>query len=160
MEIPEGTDAYPDIHALATASAKVSGFVMPNAVDSTINFKCVVPDDLAASPAAKFRVRVMTLGTQTDKDIVLLSQHVSVADGENLDQSLSNTTSGGDSGALRMPNSIENLDYYTATFQTQPVAGDTIIGQLTREASSDANDDYLDDVMIIGIDMIIERSAS
>jgi len=160
LEIPEGVVAYPDVHALATGSTKITGFVLPNgAASSTINFKCKVPDDLHATPAALLRVTIMTLGVVSPtKNIRLLAQHVAIADTEDADIALVDTSASSEE-TVAMSVTTETLDVYTATFQTQPVAGDLIIGQLTRDPV-DGADDFTDDVMIVAIELIIDRQVS
>jgi len=160
LEVPQSTIAYPDIHALATMTGKISGFVLPNgATASTINFKVKVPDDLHATPAALLRVTIMTLAAVAGPaDIRLLARHVSIADTEDADIALVDTSASGEE-TVTMPVTTETMDVYTATFQTQPVAGDIIIGQLTRDPT-DAADDFTDDVFIVGIELIIDRQVS
>jgi len=160
LEVPEGTVAYPDVHVLATLVGKISGFVMPDgATASTINFKVKVPDDLHATPAALLRVTIMTRAAVAGPLAVrLLAQHVSIADAEDADIALVDTSASGEE-TVTMPVTTETLDVYTATFQTQPVGGDLIIGQLTRDPV-DSLDVFTDDIMIVGIELIIDRQVS
>ncbi|KKK72510.1 hypothetical protein LCGC14_2903130, partial [marine sediment metagenome] len=53
LEVPEGTVAFPDVHAMTTTvSKKITGIVLPDgAATSTLNFKCVIPEDLHGTPA-------------------------------------------------------------------------------------------------------------
>jgi len=157
LEVPEGTVAYPDIHTLATAGAKVSGFVMPDgATASTINFKCVVPNDLNVTPAMAIRVRMMTLGAVAGPaDVRLTVSTVGIADGESLDTALTAETE----VTVTMPTATETLDYHSQDLTSDWAAADTIIGQIARDPT-DASDDFTDDIMIIGVDLVTERTLS
>lgn len=156
LEVPEGTVAYPDIHVLATASAKISGFVMPDGASaSTINFKCDVPDNLASTPAASIKVYIMTLGTVAGPaDVRLTISTLAVADTENVDVALtaeSETT-------VTMPTATETLDVYDQDLTSDPTAGEIMTGQLGRNPAH-ADDDFTDDIMIIAIYFEVDRTS-
>jgi len=157
LEIPQGTVAYPDIHSLATATAKVSGFVMPNgASPSTINFKCVCPTNLASTPAMKIRVRIMTLGAVGGPaDVRLTVSTIGVADTEALDQTFTAETE----TTVTMPTATETMDYYVQDLTTDWAAGDTIIGKITRDPT-DVADDFTDDIMIVGVDLLVDLTPA
>jgi len=157
LEVPEGTVAYPEIHTLATASAKVSGFVMPDGASaSTINFKCIVPNDLHGTPAMGIRVRIMTLGAVAGPaDVRLTVKTVGIADTESLDTAFTSETE----TTVTMPTATETLDYYAQDLTTDWAAADTIIGQISRDPT-DVADDFTDDIMIIGVDLVTERTLS
>jgi hypothetical protein len=157
MEIPEGAIAYPEIHTLATAVAKVSGFVMPDGASaSTINFKCVCPTNLAGTPAMKIRVRIMTMGAVAGPaDVRLTVKTVGIADTESLDTAFTAETE----TTVTMPTATETMDYYTQDLTTDWVAGDTIIGQIARDPT-DAADDFTDDILIVGIDLLVDLTPA
>lgn len=156
LEIPEGVNAFPDIHVLATASAKVSGFVLPNGagITSIINFKCVVPKDLAATPAMKIRVSIMTQGAVAGPaDLRLTVSTIGVADAETLDVALTAETE----TTVTMPALLETMDTYEQDLTTDWAADDTVIGQLKRD-SADPADDFTDDVLITSIQLLVDRT--
>lgn len=157
METPQGTVAFPDVHTLATAGAKKDGFVLPDgASSSTINFSCRVPKDLAATPAMKIRVYIMTLGAVAGPaDVRLTVKTTGRADTESLDVALtaeSETT-------VTMPTATETIDIYEQDLTTDWAADDYVIGQISRDPT-DAADDFTDDIMIIGIDLLVDRTIS
>ena len=150
-----GTVAYPDIHALATQVSKKSGFVLPDGASvSKINFKCVIPEDLASTPATSIKFYIMTLGAVTDKDVRLTVSSFAGADTEDLDQAFTVETE----QTVRMPNTIETLDIYDQDMTTDPVAGDELSIQLQRDPT-DSLDNFTDDIMIIGAFLEIDRTA-
>lgn len=158
METPQGANAYAEVHSLATATAKVTGFVLPNGagVTSTINFKCKVPKDVAATPAMKIRVRIMTMGAVAGPaDVRLTVSTIGIADTEALDQALTAETE----TTVTMPTATETTDYYEQDLTTDWAADDTVIGKLARD-SADAADDFTDDILIVGIDLIVDRTIS
>jgi len=154
LEVPEGTIAFPDIHALVTQDSKVSGFVLPDgATLSEINFKCKVPDALNASPAAKIRVTIMTLGASSG-DLRLQVSTKAAADTENIDLAFDLETE----ATVPMPTAIETMDVYEQTLTNQPSAGDFYTGQLKRDPV-DSLDTYANDVLIVAIELIITRDT-
>jgi len=156
MEVSEGIVAFPDIHELVTAGAKVSGWVLPDGASaSKINFKCNVPNDLASTPAASIKFIIMTQAAQTDKDVRLTVSSLAVADTENLDQAFAAETE----TTVRMPNAIETKDIYDQDLTTDPVAGDTLLVQLNRDPV-DALDNYIGNILIIGAYLEIDRTAT
>ena len=93
MEVPEGSIGFPDINTLATATAKISGMVLPDGASvSTINFKCNVPNNLSSTPAASIKFIIMTLGTVTDADVRLTVSTLAVADAASFDQAFTAET--------------------------------------------------------------------
>ena len=147
MEVPEGTVGFPDVHALATAGAKISGMVLPDgASTSTINFKCNVPDELASVPAASIKFYIMTLGAVAGPaDVRLTVSTLAVADTENVDQAFTAETE----TTVTMPTAIETMDVYDQDMTTDPTAGDQLLVQLKRDPTDPA-DDFTADIMIIG----------
>ena len=157
MEIPEGTVAYPDVHALATQVGKRSGFVLPNGASvGTINFSCRVPRDLAGTPAMKIRVYIMTLGVVAGPaDVRLTVKTVGIADTENMDTAFTAETE----TTVTMPTATETQDVYEQDLTTDWVADDYVMGQLARDPA-DGADDFTDDIMIVGIDLLVDRTIS
>ncbi len=157
MEVPEGLIAYPDVHDLVTASAHITGMVMPNgATASTINFKCNVPDNLDATPAASIKIYIMTMGAVAGPaDVRLTVSTNAIADTENMDAALTAETE----TTVTMPTATETLDIYDQDMTTDPAANDVIIGQLQRDPV-DAADDFTDDIMIVHIYLEIDRTAT
>lgn len=146
MEVPEGTVAYPDIHALATATAKVSGMVLPDGASvSTINLKCDVPNNLASTPAASIKFHIIGLGTGTTDNVRLTVSTLAAADAESVDQAFTAETE----ATVPIPDTAEVQEYYDQDMTTDPTAGDQLLVQLARDPT-DASDDYAADIMIIG----------
>ena len=156
LEVPEGTIAFPDIHTMVTQVSKVSGMVLPDgATASKINFKCVVPEDLHTTPAMSIRVRIMTLSALAASNVRLTVETVGIADTEDAD--IANTAE--TETTVSMPTTIETLDYYTQDLTTDWAAGDTLFGQLGRDPV-DGADDHAGDIMIIGIDLLVDTVGS
>ncbi|MCP4475407.1 MAG: hypothetical protein GY821_12745 [Gammaproteobacteria bacterium] len=154
----ETTDGYPNYHDLTTASAHVSGMVMPDGVDSTINFKAAfpIPDDLASTPGARVEFVIMTLGAVAGPaDLRLTVSTLAVADTENFDQSFTAETE----QTVTMPTAIETQDVYSQDMTNDPVSGDTVLAQLKREALSDSADDFTAGIQIISATLWIQRST-
>ena len=158
MEVPEGTVAFPDIHTLATAGAKVDGFVLPDgASTSTINFKCVIPRDIASTPAMKIRVRFMTQAADTDHAVRLTVSTIGIAVNEVLDQALTAETE----VTAECANTTETMNEVVieVDLTTDWAADDTVIGQLKRDPT-DAVDDFAGDILIVGIELLVDRTIS
>jgi len=157
FEVPEGVVAYPDVHSLATATAKISGFVLPDGASSgIINFKCMVPSELASSPAAKLVFIIMTLGAVAGpQDVHLIVSHRYVADTESYDVAFTAET-GVD---VEMPVATETQDVYSEALGTQPVAADHLVGQLERDPAN-AGDTFTDDIIIVGGYLEIDRTTT
>jgi len=157
MTVPEGTVAFPDIHALATAVTKVSGIVLPDgAATSTLNFKGVVPETLGGTVAMSMRVRFMNQGTGTGHAVRLTLSTVGIAVNEVLDTGLTaetEVTAECADATETMNEALINID-----LTTDWAAGDTIIGQLKRDPT-DAVDDFAADILIVGIDLLLELST-
>ena len=152
LEIPQGSVAYPDVHALATQVSRITGLVMPTATDSTINFKCIVPENLNSTPAALIRVYTLTLGTNTADAINLKLDMRYTNDTENMDQTFDVNTAAAN---YPVADTIESIDINDIPPESDPAAKDIITGQLFRDISLD---EALD-VMVVGIDLIIDRTS-
>jgi len=148
ISVAEGTVAFPDIHVLATAGAKISGWVLPDVTASTINFKCVVPSNLASTPAMLVRVRFMTLTADTAHAVRLTVSTAGHAVNENMDVSLTAETE----VTAECPDATETMNeaLIEIDLTTDWASGDTVIGQLKRDPV-DAVDDYAGDILIVGI---------
>ncbi len=156
MEPAEGVISTPDLHALATQVSKITGMVLPNGASvGTLNFKCVVPDQLASVPAASIKFYIMTQAALTDKDLRLVVKTRAHADTENIDQAFSDETE----VTVRMPNTTETLDIYDQDMGIDPVAGDILTVQIIRDPA-DALDNFTDDVIIIAAYLEIDRSTT
>jgi len=158
QEIPEGIVGYPDMHDLVTASAHVSGMVLPNGASvSTINFKTMhpIPDDLAGTPAARIEFVIMTKGAVGGPaDVRLTVSSLAVADTENFDQAFTAETE----TTVTMPTATETQDVYSQDMTSDPVAGDTVLVKLARDPT-DAADDFTDDIQIVSATLWIARST-
>ncbi len=156
MTVPEGTIAYPDVHTLGTAVAKVSGFVMPNgATLSTINAKVKVPPNINATANAKIVTTIMTLGAVAGPADVRLRVSSNVrGDGQSLDFALANECE----VTVTMPTATETLDFYEQDLGTDPVADDEMIIQLRRDPA-DCADDFTDDIMVVDVYLKIDRDT-
>lgn len=152
LEVPEGIVAYPDIIPLATQGSKISGFVLPTATDSTINFKVIVPDDLAGTPNAIIRIYTLTLSANTTDAVNLTLNMRYTGDTENMDQAFNQTVAATN---YNVADTIESIDIHDINPSTDPAAKDIITGQIFRDISLDA----AGDIMIVGIDLIIDREA-
>ncbi len=158
LEVPEGTVAFPDVHALVTAGTKVTGFVLPDgASTSTINFKCRVPRDIASTPAMKIRVRFMTQAADSDHAVRLTVSTIGLAVNENFDAALTAETE----ITAECPNAIETGNEATieVDLTTDWAADDTVLGQLKRDPT-DGVDDYAGDILIVGIELLVDRTIS
>ncbi len=155
LEVPQGTDAFPDVHALATQGSKITGIVMPTATDSTINFKFICPQDLAATPGLIIRVMTLTLSANTTDAVNLTLSQRFIGDTENADQAFV-TNDGVAAANYNVADTIESYDVHDMTPVNSPVAGDLCTGQIFRDISADA----AGDVIIIGISAHIDRVMS
>jgi len=156
MEVPEGVVAYPDVRALATATAKVSGFVLPDgATVSNVNFKCNVPDQLAGTPAASIKFIIIGLGVGTADNVRLTVSSRATADAESVDVAYTAETE----TTVPIPNAAEVIEIYDQDLTTDPAAGDTLTIQLQRDPA-DASDDYPADILIIGAYLEIDRTST
>ncbi len=156
MEVPQGTVGFPDVHAMTTTiSKKLSGFVMPDgASTSTINFKCILPDDVASTPNATLRFRFLTLGAVTATDLSIVVRAKGFADGEDADVAFDTDEA---EAIVRMPDANDSYDYYNEVLGGTFASNDTLHGQIDRRPQ-DADDDYTDDVLLVGVDLLIDRT--
>lgn len=160
--VPEAVTGYPDVHDLDTASAHVSGSVLPDgATESIINFKAIhaIPDDLASTPACRIEFVIMTKGAVAGPaDLQLVVSTLAVADTESFDQAFTAE----DQATVTMPTSTEAKDVYSQVLTNagNPVAGDTMLVQVKRlPAATSPDDDFSDDVQIISATIYIQRST-
>ena len=152
LEVPEGTVAFPAVPALVKQGSKITGLVMPTATDSTINFKVIVPENLNSTPASKIRVYTLTLSANTSDAVNLTLDMRYTGDTENLDQVFDINTAGAN---FNVADTIESIDIHDITPESEPAAKDIITGQLFRDVTADASGD----IMIVGIDLIIDRTS-
>ncbi len=154
----QGAVAYPDIHLMSTTTAKkISGWVLPDgASTSTINFKCVIPANLAGTPDMKARVRFLTLDADSDHAVRLTLRTLGIAVNEDMDIGMTGETE----VTAECPNANDTMNeaLIEIDLTTDWVAGDTVIGQLTRDPT-DAVDDYAGDILIVGIELLVDRTV-
>ena len=156
LEVPQSITAYPDIVSLLAEPAKISGFVLPDgATNSTINFKCDVPDNLASTPASSIKIFIMTLGAVAGPaDVRLTVSTLAVADTENFNATM---TAESDTVVI-MPTATQTLDVYDQDLTTDPSSAEIVLGTLLRNPSH-ATDDFTDDILIIAIYFEVDRTA-
>ena len=157
LEVSEGAIAFPDIHALATGGTKVSGWVLPDgAATSTINFKCVVPSNVTGT-SQKIRVRCMTQTADSDHAVRLTVSTIGLAINEDMDVAPTAETE----VTAEMPNATETMNeaLIEVDLTATHAAGDTILGQLTRDPT-DAVDDYAGDILIVGVDLLVDMTVA
>ena len=156
MEVPNDTVAYPDIHSLATAGIKVSGIVLPDGASaSAINFKVNVPDELNGTPAGSIKVYFMSLAAGSSNNVRITVSTGAWANSENMDQALTAETE----VTVAVPDTIESSFVLDQDMTTDPTAGDTIFGTISRDPT-DGVDDFAGDIMIVDVFLEIERTGA
>jgi len=155
LEIAEGVEAVPTMHALATQVSTVSGFLLPTATDSTINFKWICPEDLAGTPALVIRVHTVTLSANTTDAINLTLRQKFTGDTENTDTAFV-AGNGVAATNYNVSDTIESHDFHDITPTNSPTAGELVTGQIFRDISADV----AGDVLIVGISAHIDRTTS
>jgi len=153
LEVAQGTVAYPDIHSLVTQVSKVSGWVMPTATDSTLNFKFICPEDLASTPGLIIRVHTVTLSANTTDAVNLTLNMRYTGDTENTDQAFNQTVAATN---YNVSDTIESYDTHDITPTNSPTAGELVTGQIFRDVSLDV----AGDVLIVGISALIDRTIT
>jgi len=159
LEVPQGIVAFPDVHAMTgTTSKKITGIVLPDgAATSTLNFKCVIPEDLHTTPAMLARVRFLSLGTDTAAAVRLTLSTLGLAVNEDMDVGL--TAEAEVTAECADANDTMNEALISIDLTTDWAAGDTVIGLLTRDPT-DAVDDYAADILIVGIELLMDVVGS
>ena len=154
LEVPQGTVAYPDVHAMTTTtSKKITGIVLPdNAATSTLNFKCIIPEDLHATSAQLIRVRFITLDADTAHAVRLTVSTVGIAVNEDMDIGLTAETEF--TAECADANDTMNEALINVDLTTDWASGDTVLGLLTRDPT-DGTDDYAGDILIVGIELLL-----
>ena len=155
LEVGEGAVAYPDIHVLVTQGSKISGWVLPTATDSTLNFKWICPEDLASTPGLIIRVHTVTLGANTTDAINLTLSQKFTGDTENTDTAFV-AGNGVAAANYNVSDTIESYDTHDITPSNSPTAGEIITGQIFRDVSGDV----ATDVLVVGITALIDRVMS
>lgn len=158
MTVPEGVVAYPDIDAMVTTDAKkLSGFILPSAVDSTINWKLArsIPDVLPTNPVYTLRTTLKPQVAEASGTNVLLTQRYdAVADAETIDGDLVDEGQ----ATVTMSTSIDVIDVYDQVLDAHAIAaGDYIIGQLYRNGLA-GGDNLTQDVLVFNMCLIITGS--
>ena len=155
MEISQGSVAYSGYHTLGVGM-KVSGFVLPDTTAGIINFKCVCPKNIAAIPNAKIRVIIITIeDAKPSADTLLIVSTKAFADTENMDSALIAETK----TDVKMPATADTLKYYeqSITNGSAPVSDNIVLGQIKRDPS-DSLDKFTGVIMVIGVELIIDRT--
>jgi len=158
LEIAQGTVASPTFRAFTAnpgaTAFQVSGLLMPDTANSTINFKVSVPPGLDTNPDPKIRIFLISLATTTDDFVKITVKTRAAADGEAIDASFI------DEVATNV--TLTDLTN-TVTVQDIPLvvgsdisAGDFIVGQLERNVGADDGED----VLITKIQLIVDVDAN
>jgi len=160
LEVPQGAIAFPDIHTLTTAVAKISGIVLPDgAASSTLNFKCVIPEDLHTTPAMACRIRFMTQTADTAHAVRLVVATLGYGVNENIDIAISGGAETEVTAECADTTETMNEAEILIDLGTDWAAGDTVIGQLTRDPT-DAVDDFAGDILVVGIELMMDVVGS
>lgn len=154
--VPQGVVAFPDIQALATASTKKTNQTLPDGASVSIyNFYCDVPNDLASTPAASIKFKIIGLGTGTSDNVRLTVSTGAFADAESIDQALTAETE----ATVPIPDTAEVQEYYDQDMTTDPTAGDMLIVQIQRDPT-DGDDDYAANMAVVGAYLEIDRTTT
>ncbi len=151
LEVPEGEDAYPDYIVLSAAGAHMSGFVMPNGVDSAINARVEVPDNLVVTPTANIVVRMMSLSSNLTKSVRLQVRSLVVGEGQSFNQSLNNEAE----ETAPLSDGLFVKSSYTRGLAATVAEGDEIILKILRNGTSGS--DTAGDILIYEILLQIDR---
>jgi len=159
MEVPQGTVAFPDVHAMTTTiSKKITGIVLPDGASiGIINWKCVIPEDLHTTSAQKVRIRFITQGTGTNHAVRLTLRSVGIAINEDMDIGMTSETEV--TAECADANDTMNEALIEIDLTTDWASGDTVIGLLERDPV-DGDDDYAGDILVVGMEMIMDQVGS
>lgn len=158
--VPEGTVAYPDIHDLATASAKASGAVFPDGASvSTYNIKPMLPlpSDLHATPNLNFVVGFISHGSEASNVNTRFTASSSWrADTEDLDVAFTAEAE----ETVVMETTLETIAEHTFALDGPTItAGDYGLIKLARDPT-DAADVHTQDVQAVWAYLTCDRSVS
>jgi hypothetical protein len=147
--------AFPATDVLVTAVSRTTGWVFPDGSDaSSLNLKCMVPSQLASSPAAKLVFVFMTKTAETAANARFTVEWRAIADGESVDGAMTAETE----VSVAMPAAIETMKVYSETLGSQPSADDFLLVQITRDPT-DASDTYAGDIQLIEAYLEISRTT-
>ena len=155
MEVPNDTVAYPDVFTLGDASSKITGMWLPNSAASTIDFKVIVPEDLHATPAAKVVIYMLPRTTVAASTVNLTLSRIYVDNTEDVDAALTAETA----VDVELTSTADFLTIYSYDVTAEPTAGELFHGTLKRDPAA-ANDDFTEDLFIVGIVLKIERATA
>lgn len=155
MEVPNDTVAYPDVFTLGDAGAKITGFWLPNSGTSAINFKCVVPEDLHATPASAVQIYMIPRTTVANSTVNLTISRLYVNTAEDADAAYTAESA----VDVDITSTLDNLTIYSYDLTAEPTAGELFEGLLTRTPGA-ANDDFTEDLLIVAIILKIERTTT
>jgi len=155
MEVPQDTVAYPDVFALGDASAKITGFWLPNSGTSIINWKCIVPQDLHTTAAAKVAIYMLPRTTVANSTVNLTLSRLYVNTTEDVDAALSAESA----VDVELTSTADFLTIYEYDVSAEPTEGELIVGTLTRTPGA-ANDDFTEDLLIVGMELRIYTVAA
>jgi hypothetical protein len=155
MEVPNDTVAYPDIFALGDAGSKISGFFLPNSAASEICFKCVVPNDLHGTPAAKVVIYMLPRTTVSNSTVNLQIKRLYVDTTEDVDAAFTSESA----VDVDITSTADFLTRYEYDVTAEPTAGELFHGILKRDPAA-ANDDFTEDLFIVGMYLQIEVATT
>ena len=155
MEVPNDTVAYPDVFTLGDASSKITGMWLPNSAASTICFKVIVPEDLHGTPAAKVVIYMLPRTTVANSTVNLTLSRLYVNTTEDVDAALSAESA----VDVELTSTADFLTIYEYDVTAEPTAGEMFHGTLKRDPAA-ANDDFTEDLFIVGIVLKIERATA
>ena len=103
------------------------------------------------------KIRIMTLTADTAHAVRLLLSTIGVATNENADAALTAETE----VTAEMPDTTEtgNEAIIEVDLTTDWAADDTVLGQLKRDPT-DAMDDYAGDILVTGIELLVDRTIT
>jgi len=155
MEVPNDTVAYPDIFTLGDGGNKISGFWLPNSGASEINFKCLVPRKLHATPAASIAIYMLPRTTVANSTVNLQIKRLYVATTQDADAALTSETA----VDVELTSTADFLTIYDYDLTTEPTEGVLFEGILKRDPAA-ANDDFTEDLFIVGMELRINTVAA
>ena len=147
---PEGTVAYPDIHAMGTQGSKISGWVFPDgASEGIVNFKVLLPEAVDTTSDLHIMVIMAPVATIAGTPTV----HLEIAgqynaDGEDIDVAFANVS---ESVNKDIDGTVENSTVHVFDIATNPSSGDRFFNFQLKRDPTDANDDATDDIIVLGV---------
>lgn len=152
MEIAQGTAAFASIVTIAAPqNSKISGFVMPEDVDSIINFKLVAPPSISTTANQKIRIYLISLETETSPEKVVLSLGTHATATTETVNVIFTTESDTE---VDIPIAKEILQIVDIPLTNAPAVGDFITGQLKRKGTSVT--DTAKKVLIVKIQLLVD----